>query len=1498
MKRKRISLLVIILALAIVFSAAFLVACDDNKTGDDTTAEIEATEGLLISNSDFKVTATSGDYPRSLTNWTGGKLYSSSTVPGGVVAGAVNMSAATYEQYRHLWNDDEGELYNLLTAGGRYGDDDAIKNALMIYMPTEDLEEDDDDDFGPTAYGYTSASFTLDSNSYYVLSVDVLTYDIAGDDTEGNVPGARIYLSSSSYGEISGIDTNGEWKTYEIFIESNPTSSSSLTVNLGLGKYSSYYKLGLTSGYAFFDNVTLTKINADDVTVEQAREQFDAAAAEEQAAFDAALEAFNGDKAAAEGSDAETTVKSLDARYCAISPRTVSAKVPNGRFDFGSTSISTSAPSGWSLTTGSGADTSYRFNGIISASAFQSNYTSYAGTYYLGGASSTHTPASALSELTDDMLAHLEESVGDSVYMLSQQMMTAQGIKTSSSVTIEKNKFYAISVDVLTYNVYGGGVSLILSGDGEDIVIEGISENKYDGVVRFGESVGEAYTPANDGWETYTFYIKGNQYKDMSYNLTLWLGTGTAEENAKYKTTYTHYSSTSSSGTSRNTYTANGTFSSGWAFFDDLTMATYPDLGAFDAASEGAYTGGNTADGDAYFAIRVDLSSESYFDSTASDYAGIDGNFAPESGSATDWFADTDGKPAGFDIKPVDEENAADAPVCTQDMITAGSVDLSDGDYFAALGLTAPGTPYTLPDGVTTGLMIKADSATVFTLKSDEFDILPNSAYRLSVWVKTQDVKATTGAYIYLNTTEDEETTTLSSFKAANTADVEENNGWVEYTFVIRGGDKATSVWLELALGTGTRWSSSTLAKGAAFFANLNMTDITYSDFTGTSAGTYVNKVDRSASSSSGNFENGSFDNIDFDEMEEAISAGAKGFTLDTSDTAGVPDGWTLSDQTIEDEKFVSGVIRLAASSDSALDEWQRWGASTQIKTLFPDDVAFFDNIYSTSTTPSREAASAPNMLAIAALGEDAHAAGYLSDSFTLSASENYSVSVWAKAEAGTKGMIFLQGESGGSLQADSADESVLYFAFTGDGSWHKYTFNIEVGLTSVSLQLGLWLGENAAVTGGDADAAGSTGIVVYDAVNMTSGIEDDKLADYSEVPAYEHIKTISFMTDSFDTMEGEDSTAGSDDATELDSPNGWTGSVGTDQDRDNTVSGVLDIEQITTDGDYITGLGPELSVDDFSATAQEIEDYCADNGLDYANEAERAQAEAAVKQMKYEEARRNRLLPVQVVDGENEISVFPEGFADGSNVLVINNIANSAYRYGSTGFTLTAERAYKVSVRVFTYGIGYVSEDGVFTAVAADADGVYPAGAYVELYLGTAHEDDHIQRFDGIVTGDGFATYTFYVLAPTDDVSSVSLRLGLGLYDADDEAKLVSGYAFFDMVTIQEIGDVTDYDETVAGITDKQHNMNYLIPEEAERGAVDEDEDDVQTPDNTFDLNSLWWMIPTIIIGLAIIAVVVVFFVRKYRKKFAKKSSDDPTDSVSSANVNRKKGDYDSYNE
>ena len=172
--------------------------------------------------------------------------------------------------------------------------------------------------------------------------------------------------------------------------------------------------------------------------------------------------------------------------------------------------------------------------------------------------------------------------LGSNVYMLSQQMMTAQGVKTSKQITIEKNKFYAISVNVFTAGIYGEGVTLTLSGDGKDISIKGISQNKVDGTVLFSEN--SEREPASTGdWKTYTFYIQGNQYRDMSYNMTFWLGTGSAADNTEV--TYDHYSSTSASAVKRTTYKANGTFSTGWAFFDNLMLTEYADQGEFDASA-------------------------------------------------------------------------------------------------------------------------------------------------------------------------------------------------------------------------------------------------------------------------------------------------------------------------------------------------------------------------------------------------------------------------------------------------------------------------------------------------------------------------------------------------------------------------------------------------------------------------------------------------------------------------------------------------------------------------------------------------------------------------------------------------------------------------------------------------------------------------------------------------------------------------------------------------
>ena len=1482
--------------LVIAFTAAAFSACNDSQPTDEGST-IEATEGLLISNSDFKVIGKSGDYPRTITDWSGAKIYSSSTVPGDVIAGAVSLEETLYAANRALWNDD-GSAEDGLTLYDRLkshysSDEDAVNNVLMIHMPTSDMAESDNDDYGPTAYGYTSKSFSLDAGSYYKLTVDVLTYDIAGTDDEDNVPGARIYLSSAGYAEISGIDTQGEWKTYTVYIESAATSSTSLTLNLGLGKYSSYYRDGLTTGYAFFDNVALEKINDGDVTAAQAKEEYDTAVAEELTAYDEIRTAYLDETATA---DDETDVTPLAARYSAMTTRTMTLRTSNGRFDFGSTTIGTSAPSGWSLVTGDDAPTSYRFNGVISSSLFTDNVSSYAGTYYINdgdGNRITWTPASLLNEIYDDMTAHMNDSVGDSLYMLSQQMMTAQGIRSSRQIVIEKNGLYALQVSVLTYNVYGGGVSLILSGDGEDIVIEGIAENPVDGTVLFGAGETEQSSP---GWRTYTFYIRGNQYKDMSYNLTLWLGTGSVEENTE--ATYDYYSSSSATGTQRTTYLANGTFASGWAFFDDVTLRQYSadEEGDFDAAINGK-AAGYTLDvegGDAT-ALYTDLSSESYFENASEQYGGISGDFAAS--STNDYSDGTLGASAGWTVKTPESDGA----VYDSDMVTAGTVDLTSESFYTDLGLSVPGLPY---DGVpSTGMMIRATEPTAFTLKSGGIELRANSTYTVSVWVKTDGVGDGKGAYLYLKgLDEKDEETTLASFSAVNTSEVETYNGWSEYTFYIKGSDEGKeTVWLEFALGSGTRWSASTLADGAVYFSNMSMLDITYSDYTGATSGTYAQKADLSSGSVSGSFANGSFGNIDYDEFMDAITASdSTDGTLQESDVTGVPEDWPLSDQTIttnedgsHNANFVGGVIK-AAESESTPGTWT---ASTQIKNLFGSEASFFDSVY--GANDPYEAKGAPYMLALAGLNGASYSAGYLSDSFTLDASTNYSISVWAKAKEGTRGMIFLQGEASGSLVNGSAEET-LYFEVEADGLWHKYTFNIEVGLTDVSLQLGLWLGENTDVTGGDEEAAKSSGIVLYDSVTLHDGLTGEELDDYTAA-SYESVKRITFYTDSFDTLEGSTETVDEEGNNILSTPNGWTGAVGTDQERENTTSGVFDTSNPTstvmgpvpgngeedTRVSYVTGLGPDLSLDDFTASDEEIRAWIEENGGSVDNDADVERARTAIVESKYYAAIAARMLPESVSDAVH-------AGADGNNVLVINNTLDSAYRYGSTSYTLSAETAYKITVRVFTYGIGHVDDNNVWTA----AD---DRGAYIELYLGSADSDENPLHFDNVNTADGWTTYTLYLLAPADDVTNVSLRLGLGRYDADDDTQLVSGFAFFDAVTIEEIGGEIEYSSAVDSIPEADADLyaTYRIPEEAEQGSTgDDDGGDTEVPSATFNLDSLWWMIPTIVIGLAIIAVVIVFFVRKYKKKFTKKTPDEPTDSVSSSNVRRKKDDYDSFGE
>lgn len=107
------------------------------------------------------------------------------------------------------------------------------------------------------SYGYFSQEVSLDKNAVYILSVDVkVTTKIS---TEGSL-GAFVGLAEANVIAQSVTALSSEWQTIQICFRNN--SFDKVNVRFGLGTDSSK----VTSGYAYFDNVSLKKIENPDIS--------------------------------------------------------------------------------------------------------------------------------------------------------------------------------------------------------------------------------------------------------------------------------------------------------------------------------------------------------------------------------------------------------------------------------------------------------------------------------------------------------------------------------------------------------------------------------------------------------------------------------------------------------------------------------------------------------------------------------------------------------------------------------------------------------------------------------------------------------------------------------------------------------------------------------------------------------------------------------------------------------------------------------------------------------------------------------------------------------------------------------------------------------------------------------------------------------------------------------------------------------------------------------
>ena len=131
------------------------------------------------------------------------------------------------------------------------------KNVLMIKSSFDD-----------TYYTYKSNKYAITSGEYYKVVVWAKTVNVKQSaenkqykdsaETVAYPFGASISIDGID-AKFTGIDTDGEWKTYTIYI--NCTTSADITLQLSLGS-----EKALTKGAVYYSTTSISKISSDEYT--------------------------------------------------------------------------------------------------------------------------------------------------------------------------------------------------------------------------------------------------------------------------------------------------------------------------------------------------------------------------------------------------------------------------------------------------------------------------------------------------------------------------------------------------------------------------------------------------------------------------------------------------------------------------------------------------------------------------------------------------------------------------------------------------------------------------------------------------------------------------------------------------------------------------------------------------------------------------------------------------------------------------------------------------------------------------------------------------------------------------------------------------------------------------------------------------------------------------------------------------------------------------------
>ena len=1272
------------------------------------------------------------------------------------------------------------------------------------------------------AYGYTN-SFSATSSAYYSISVKVKVVNVAADD------GATIRISSNNgYAQFTGINATNDFTTYTFYMQAPSADSATITIRLSLG-----YDDKHVAGYAFFDDVVATKIKAD---------------------------AY----AAAQASDTVKIVSMLN---------------PDGEFNYYSYSSSTTTlqtPSSWTWSNGENVagksvPTSDRYTGLISTETTvwdELNADTYG-----------ENPGLPVENSEDKYVMAIIKNKSSGEYS-----PTAGYYSANSDIKIDRTSLYEISVWVKAYVDEDDSITAY-NNKGARVVLKG-SDTYESAVVNTTDKKG-----VNNGWAKVTFFVLGNQFRSQDFKIQLWIGDDEA----------------------------NDTLTQGKVFFDKLSISEIAtgDKTRADIVAEYSAKEGNFEVAYVSFVKFIDLKTEEA-------KLVVDDNF-------TD--LDESGLPSSFEFAPVDNVIAKENDVIKKVIPTAelnGDVEVN---WMEKYGIESnPLYPYSYSPV----LIVNNTIPCAYSIKTKElFTIKQSLSYRISVWIKT--IGLDDGKNVTLKLV-DEDDTDVQTF-SVNTADYENDltNNYVEYTFYLTGAmptlandtENNKKVRLVVSNGSGTQYDPSSYQKGAFLIANVNMEQITYTDYeSNNSSGTYTSSKDyaeNNATVTNGNFNSydrskttfaddgfvAMTDKDDNDHLVGEISSWTnnvdKRYGTKKTDGEWLPDyPLTKADDNSENKidahealagKAITTIRLVGTDYDKTFNTDSEWSKVFDVNTITGkitwksgidlangdytvkikvdekeynklvagiinvnasgayfnqfdlDPTTIYDN-WSTTKLPTEETAEkmvsfgAPNLLMITtrtgevvtlkntyvnekATNDMTKTPAIKSPTISLSGNSYYRLKCYAKAINGAKGEIY--------VTTTSTDALFSSYTVENTSGWVEYNFLVETGLSSVSACFEIYYGVK-----GDEDTEFS-GTLFLDSFSYVSLTEEEYTA--LSAPENNNVNT-KFTTITFDNSSASETAI---------SPSGFSASNSSSSNSDTQVSGIIAKNNYAyKTSDDKDNLGIYTTV-----TKEEDGNTVTEDVLE----------EGSALSASY----------IFTNDG------MEDGATVGDYVLMINNRKATYQSYYMSSLSLASESCYKFSAYVRTAKIAKDQKAKVYVSISDEP---------LTFEVNTEYDKD------GNDIANDWQKLTFYFKNEKSDSVSASLYFQLG--ENTDDGKM-KGYLFVDNVSLSKItedeytaatadNEVYEKDdsgndkldangEKILSETSKtfrlKNKVSVLKADETKDDEDDGDDEEEEKPKSSLNTTLLWTYITSIAIAVVLIAVIVAWLIRKYRRPKAAAAAD-----------------------